>query len=121
MNNASHCVHAFISLTLLRATAQYCVTATCTNDHCIHVFSYTTNICVANNTIIVKRKSPFPCHIRGVAYTKSISCNTEAHARYQNIQLALPAKELMCWLDLIFINAVEIRSCRDIAHGSIVM
>ena len=53
-----------------------------------------TNICVANNTIIVKKKRPFPCHIRGVAYTKSISCNAEAHARYYNIQLALPAKEL---------------------------
>ena len=53
-----------------------------------------TNICVANNTIIIKRKSPFPCHIRRGAYTQSISCNTEAHAQYRNIQLASPAKEL---------------------------
>ena len=53
-----------------------------------------TNICVANNTIIVKRKSPFPCHIPGVAYTKSISCNAEGHARYRNILLASPTKEL---------------------------
>ena len=83
------------SLTLSRATAQYCAIATCTNDHYIHVFSYTTNICVANSTIIVKRKSPLPCHIRGVAYTKSISCNAEAHARYRNIQLASPAKEVI--------------------------
>ena len=54
-------------LTLSWATAQYCATATCTNDHCIHVFSYTTNICVANNTIILKRKCLFTCHICGVA------------------------------------------------------
>ena len=47
------------ALTLLQATVHYCATATCTNDHCIHVFSYTTNICVANNTIIVKRKYLF--------------------------------------------------------------
>ena len=79
-----------LKLTLSRATAHYCATATCTNDHCIHVFSYTTNICLANNTIIVKRKSPFPCHIREVAYMKSISCN----ARYRNIPLASPTKEL---------------------------
>ena len=26
------------TLTLSRATAHYCATATCTNDHCIHVF-----------------------------------------------------------------------------------
>ena len=82
-----------LHLTLSRATVQYCATATCTNDHCIRVFSYTTSICVANNTTIVKRKSPFPCHIRGVAYTKSISCNAEAHARYRNfMQLASLAR-----------------------------
>ena len=57
-------------LTISRATAQYCATATCTNDHCTHVFSYTTNICVDNNIIILKRKCLFPCHIRRVAYRK---------------------------------------------------
>ena len=40
-----------LCLTLSRATAQYCATATCTNDHCMQVFSYTTNIFVANNTL----------------------------------------------------------------------
>ena len=98
-------------LTLSRATAQYCATATCSNDHCIHVFSYTTNICVVNNTIIVERKRPFPCHIRGVAYRKSISCNAEAHARYRNIQLALPAKELPCYDTTVLLIVLQIEKC----------
>ena len=61
-------------LTLSRATAQYCATAMCLVTQ--------TNICVANNTIIVKRKRPLPWYIRGVVYTKS---NAEAHARYGKI------------------------------------
>ena len=59
-----------------RATAHYCATASCTNDHSIHVFRYTTNLCVANNTIVVKRKR------------RAFVANAEAHARYRNIQLA---------------------------------
>ena len=78
-----------------------------------------TNICVANNIIIVKssRKRPFPCHIRGVAYTKSISCNAEAHARYRNILLASPAKETILFKNKcgvnVYVNIVYVAMCND--------